>query len=148
MNLAYVEAEAMSEKLIIDGFVYCNSPVLYIAPHLENIKSDQRQVDNMIFFLECAIALMLPGVEKLTFIMDFSGSSVFNSPAPWMAKSIVRTLDQHYPERLHMAILVKTPSLDTSKIVESFYALIAYNICKYKLDVLFIQFFFFKVAMF
>ncbi|RKP25424.1 CRAL-TRIO domain-containing protein, partial [Syncephalis pseudoplumigaleata] len=109
MDPAYVEPEAMSGKLLIDGFDRCGGPVLYITPRLEDTKSSQRQVDNMIFFLERAIALMPPGVEKLTFIVDFSGSSVFNSPAPWVTKSIVRTLDQHYPERLHMAILVGTP---------------------------------------
>ncbi|KAI8058027.1 CRAL-TRIO domain-containing protein, partial [Syncephalis plumigaleata] len=109
MDPAYVEPEAMNGKLVIDGFDYCGGPVLYITPRLESTKSSQRQVDTMIFFLERAIALMPPGVEKLTFIVDFGGSSVFNSPAPWVTKSIVHTLDQHYPERLHMAILVGTP---------------------------------------
>ncbi|KAI9593984.1 CRAL-TRIO domain-containing protein [Syncephalis fuscata] len=109
MDPAYIEPEAASGKLVVDGFDHCGGPVLYITPRLENTKSSQRQVDNMIFFLERAITMMPPGVEKLTFIVDFSESSVFNSPAPWVTKSIVRTLDQHYPERLHMAILVGTP---------------------------------------
>ncbi|RKP10641.1 CRAL-TRIO domain-containing protein [Thamnocephalis sphaerospora] len=109
LSPAYVESEAVTGKIIVDGFDLKGGPVIYITPRLENTKSSQRQIDHMIFFLERAVAVMPPGVEKLTLIVDFAGSSVFNSPAPWVAKSVVSILDQHYPERLNAAVLVGTP---------------------------------------
>jgi hypothetical protein len=105
----YVRPESETGKLTLNGFDRYGRPVLYLIPARENTKTSPRQVDNFIFFMERAITVMPPGIDQLIMVIDFTGTSMFQSPGVGVAREIATTLEQHYPERLGAAFIIGAP---------------------------------------
>ncbi|KAI9593982.1 CRAL-TRIO domain-containing protein, partial [Syncephalis fuscata] len=109
LDPAYVRPEAETGKLTLNGFDRYGHPVIYLVPNRENTKTSQRQVDHFIFFMERAIAAMPSHVDQMTLVIDFTGTSIFQSPGAGVAREIANTLERHYPERLASAFIIGAP---------------------------------------
>ncbi|CAG8508181.1 1470_t:CDS:2, partial [Acaulospora morrowiae] len=104
-----VEPEAVTGKIHINGFDKHGRPIVYLRPGLENTKAGPRQVKNVVFTFEAAIAMMPENVESIAIIVDFHNCSVRTSPGLGIAKEFMHVLGSHYPERLSMAMVINAP---------------------------------------
>ena len=55
--------------------------------------------------------LMFAGAEKMSWLLEMEGYSPKNSPPFAVTKSAITVLQNHYPERLGHAVLVKPPCI-------------------------------------
>ncbi|CAG8641175.1 3460_t:CDS:2, partial [Acaulospora colombiana] len=101
-----VEPEILTGKMHLNGFDKHGRPIVYLRPGLENTKAGPRQVKNVVFTFESAIAIMPENVENIIIIVDFENCSVRSSPGLGIAKEFMHVLGSHYPERLAMALVI------------------------------------------
>ncbi|KAF9585570.1 hypothetical protein BGW38_001744 [Lunasporangiospora selenospora] len=101
--------ETKPGKLYISGFDADSRPLLYMKPRNENTAASQNQIRHVVFHLEVAIALMPEGVQTLSIVIDFNGSSMRTSPGAGMAREIIHVLGSHYPERLGHCYFLHAP---------------------------------------
>ncbi|KAG0222796.1 hypothetical protein BGW42_006327 [Actinomortierella wolfii] len=101
--------ETTPGKVYVSGFDNESRPLVYMRPRLENTQASDTQIRHVVFHLETAIALMPEGVENLTIIIDFLGSSMRTSPGAAVAKQIIDVLGNQFPERLGKAYIIHAP---------------------------------------
>ncbi|KAK0549446.1 Phosphatidylinositol transfer protein (PITP) [Tilletia horrida] len=112
----YVEPEAICGKETILGFDKRGRPLHYMTPHLNNTKESPRQMKFAVWILERAIDLMPPGVEQLALLINFQHKSR-NPTSIANAKLMLYILQNHYVERLGIALCINVPW-----IFKTFYA--------------------------
>ena len=67
---------------------------------------------NLVYHIERTIHRILPGGDgKWLLIIDFNGYNMLNAPPLSTTKHTVAIFQDHYPERLHTAIMVAAPGL-------------------------------------
>ncbi|RKP12006.1 CRAL-TRIO domain-containing protein, partial [Piptocephalis cylindrospora] len=104
-----VRVEGETGKTFPSGFDRVGRPIIYMRPRLENTKASDRQLRYVVFILERALAMMSPGVETVTLVIDYKGASMRQSPGLATCKSFLHILSHHYPERLGKAFVVDGP---------------------------------------
>ncbi|KAI9229992.1 MAG: CRAL-TRIO domain-containing protein [Piptocephalis tieghemiana] len=104
-----VRVEGETGKTFPSGFDRMGRPIIYMRPRLENTKTSDRQLRYVVFVLERALAMMPPGVETVTLVIDYKGASMRQSPGISTCKSFLHILSNHYPERLGRAFVVDGP---------------------------------------
>ncbi|KAF7727985.1 hypothetical protein EC973_006750 [Apophysomyces ossiformis] len=87
----------------------CGRPVWIMRPRLQNSKDAERQVKHIVYSLERGIRLMPEKVENIAIIVDFKDSSASHNPSVATCKKFLDILGNHYPERLGIAFVVKSP---------------------------------------
>mmetsp|Transcript_12850 Transcript_12850/g.34604 ORF Transcript_12850/g.34604 Transcript_12850/m.34604 type:complete len:243 (+) Transcript_12850:397-1125(+) len=110
-DLASVKKESESGKMYVRGKDKHGRPILYMKPRLQNTKQGAEQIRHLVYTLERCVSIMDPGVEKLALVIDFKGFSMFNSPSFAQQKETLTILQDHYPERLGVALCYDAPSL-------------------------------------
>ncbi|KAI8337695.1 CRAL-TRIO domain-containing protein [Chlamydoabsidia padenii] len=105
----YIKPEAETGKMYFNGFDKCGRPVWIMRPRLQNSKDAERQIKNIVFSLERGIRLMPDKVENIAIIVDFKDSSSSHNPSLNTCKKFLDILGNHYPERLGIAFVVKSP---------------------------------------
>ncbi|DBB13651.1 hypothetical protein WJX82_000784 [Trebouxia sp. C0006] len=86
--------------------------VLVMRPRNENSKVADRQLKYLVYSLEAACrAADEAGVGKMTWLIDFEGYSYRNAPPISMAMKTLNILQNHYPERLGLAVCYHPPRL-------------------------------------
>lgn len=86
--------------------------VLVLRPRNENTKSAERQLKFFVYNLEAACrAADEAGVGKMTWLIDFEGYSLRNAPPISVALKTLNVLQNHYPERLGLAVCYHPPRL-------------------------------------
>ncbi|KAF9167574.1 hypothetical protein DFQ26_004089 [Actinomortierella ambigua] len=101
--------ETTPGKIYVSGFDGESRPLVYMRPRLENTQASDTQIKHVVFHLETALALMPEGVEALTIVIDFHGSSMRTSPGAAVAKQIIDVLGSQFPERLGKAYIIHAP---------------------------------------
>ncbi|KAF9976763.1 hypothetical protein BGZ73_007898 [Actinomortierella ambigua] len=101
--------ETTPGKIYVSGFDGESRPLVYMRPRLENTQASDTQIKHVVFHLETALALMPEGVETLSIIIDFHGSSMRTSPGAAVAKQIIDVLGNQFPERLGKAYIIHAP---------------------------------------
>ncbi|SCU99238.1 LAME_0G02388g1_1 [Lachancea meyersii CBS 8951] len=107
-------AENETGKMYLLGYDRHRRPLLHIKPGRQNTSSSFAQIQHLMYMIECAEALMPPGVESLTLLIDFRN---YNGLAPPLArmppvsisKQVLHIVQEHYPEYLGRAILCNIP---------------------------------------
>ncbi|ORZ14206.1 CRAL-TRIO domain-containing protein [Absidia repens] len=105
----YIKPEAETGKMYFNGFDKCGRPVWIMRPRLQNSKDNERQVKHIVYSLERGIRLMPEKVENIAIIVDFKDSSASHNPSINTCKKFLDILGNHYPERLGIAFVVKSP---------------------------------------
>ncbi|KAI9028893.1 CRAL-TRIO domain-containing protein, partial [Phycomyces nitens] len=118
----YIKPEAETGKMYFNGFDNCGRPVWIMRPRLQNSKDAERQIKHVVYSLERGIRLMPAMVEKIAIIVDFKESSASHNPSVATCKKFLDILANHYPERLGIAFVVKSPwfFFATFKIISPF----------------------------
>ncbi|KAK4534423.1 hypothetical protein CDCA_CDCA01G0448 [Cyanidium caldarium] len=113
-DLADVRHQSETGKMYVHGYDKYNRPLVIMTPRLQNTserKTSQGQMRHLVYTLERAVAMMRPPVEKLCLIIDFQGYSLRNAPSLQVQRQTLKILQDHYPERLGMAICIDAPVL-------------------------------------
>ncbi|KAL0092617.1 CRAL-TRIO domain-containing protein [Phycomyces blakesleeanus] len=105
----YIRPEAETGKMYFNGFDKCGRPVWIMRPRLENSKDAERQIKHVVYSLERGIRLMPDMVENIAIVVDFKDSSASHNPSVATCKKFLDILGNHYPERLGIAFVVKSP---------------------------------------
>ncbi|PWN28100.1 hypothetical protein BDZ90DRAFT_231861 [Jaminaea rosea] len=103
-----VEPEARSGKETVLGFDNNARPLHYMHPHRNDTKETPRQMEFAVWILERCIDLMPPGVEQLALLINFDHKSR-NPTSISNAKLMLYILQNHYVERLGVALCINVP---------------------------------------
>ncbi|KAA1103512.1 hypothetical protein PGT21_020210 [Puccinia graminis f. sp. tritici] len=111
-----LSVEAETGKQFTLGYDNHQRPVLYMFPYRQNTKPSRDQIRLLVWYLERTIALMPPGVESLTLVIDFGGPDAARIKGPGsqptpisVAKEVLKILQTYYCERLAQAICINVP---------------------------------------
>ena len=69
------------------------------------------QIKQLVYFLENAILNLPEDEEQMIWLIDFKGWSMKKSSPVSVARETANILQNHYPERLYVAILYNPPRL-------------------------------------
>ncbi|CAE6379475.1 unnamed protein product [Rhizoctonia solani] len=105
----HVEPEALTGKEILAGYDLERRPALYMMPSRQNTEESPRQLQFAVWMLERAVDLMGPGVENLDILINFADRG--KNPSLTTSKNMLNILQNHYPERLGLALVINVPTL-------------------------------------
>ncbi|CAO3650446.1 unnamed protein product [Cunninghamella blakesleeana] len=136
IDLDYIRPESETGKMYFNGYDNCGRPVWIMRPRLQNSKDGERQIKNIVFNLERGIRLMPAKVENIAIIVDFKDSSSSHNPSVGTCKKFLDILGNHYPERLGIAFVVKSPwfFFVTFKMISPFMDPVTKNKIKFVYD--------------
>lgn len=77
-------------------------------PNLQNTKSTKVQIRYLVYCIENAILNLPSDQEQMVWLIDFNGINLSNISIK-VTKEIAHVLQDHYPERLGLAILYNPP---------------------------------------
>ncbi|KAJ7364130.1 CRAL-TRIO domain-containing protein [Mycena albidolilacea] len=106
---ADVEPEAVTGKEIPLGFDVHGRPALYLIPSRQNTTESTQQIQFNVWMLERCIDLMPPGVESLDLLINYADKA--KNPSFGTARAVLNILQDHYPERLGLALILNVPWL-------------------------------------
>ncbi|PPR00899.1 hypothetical protein CVT24_000384 [Panaeolus cyanescens] len=109
VNAALVEPEAVTGKEVIFGYDTSGRPALYMIPSRQNTSESPRQVQHAVWMLERTIDLMEPGVETIALLINFADRG--KNPSISTARTVLNILQDHYPERLGISLIINIPFL-------------------------------------
>ncbi len=111
--LPIIQNECATGKMYVRGFDEQGHALVYMRPKYENTSVHENNLKHMVFHMEKAVAAMAARnggeVEKLSIIVDYDGFSLMNSPPFKTSMAVLNILQNHYPERLFRAYLVRPP---------------------------------------
>ena len=94
------------------GWDLQHRPVLYNSMRWSPDRVDpQRSLKHTVQAFNHAISLMPEGVEQWISVTDFVTYSHFKDGNPKMGSTVISTMQDHFPERLAMKILVDPPTM-------------------------------------
>ena len=104
-----IEYENATGKLYCRGFDRKGHAILYLKPAYENSKNHEGNLKHLVYNLERAIAIMeaTTGQTKVVLLIDYDGFAMTKSPPISTSKAVLHILQDHYPERLHRAFVVR-----------------------------------------
>ncbi|KAJ6531871.1 CRAL/TRIO domain-containing protein [Mycena capillaripes] len=105
----HVEPEAVTGKQILLGFDVNGRPGLYLIPSRQNTTESTRQVQFTVWMLERCIELMPPSVESLDLLINYADKA--KNPSFATSRAVLSILQDHYPERLGLALILNVPFL-------------------------------------
>ncbi|XP_008808184.2 phosphatidylinositol transfer protein 3-like [Phoenix dactylifera] len=92
--------------------------ILVMRPGCQNTKSTKGQIRYLVYCMENAIINLPPEQEQMVWLVDFHGFNLSNLSVK-VTKETAHVLQDHYPERLGLAILYNPP-----KFFESFWMVV------------------------
>ncbi|KAM0952899.1 putative CRAL-TRIO lipid binding domain, CRAL/TRIO domain, CRAL/TRIO domain superfamily [Dioscorea sansibarensis] len=82
--------------------------ILVMRPGCQNTKSTKGQIRYLVYCMENAILNLPPDQEQMVWLIDFHGFHLSNISIK-VTKETAHVLQEHYPERLGVAILYNPP---------------------------------------
>ena len=115
-----IEYENATGKLYVRGYDKEGRALIYMKPAHENSKNHDGNLKHLVYNLERAIACMeaTSGQGKWVLLIDYDGFTMTKSPPMHTCQAVLQILQDHYPERLYRAYVVRPPYL--------FYALLQF----------------------
>lgn len=92
--------------------------VLVMRPGFQNTNSTKGQIKYLVYCIENALMNLNPDQEEMVWLIDFQGWTM-SSISMKVTRETANILQDHYPERLGLAILYNPP-----KIFESFWTMV------------------------
>jgi len=118
-----MQKENETGKAYVRGRDKGNRPIVWMKPKFENTYDHDGNIKHLVYNLERAVACgeANDSVDgKLCLIIDYDQYSLMNAPPMKTSMETLNILQNHYPERLAKAFLVRPPW-----IFHSFFALIS-----------------------
>eukprot|EP01118_Nematostelium_gracile_P016428 TRINITY_DN6803_c0_g1_i1.p1 TRINITY_DN6803_c0_g1~~TRINITY_DN6803_c0_g1_i1.p1 ORF type:complete len:250 (-),score=74.53 TRINITY_DN6803_c0_g1_i1:10-759(-) len=87
-------------------------PIIYMKPGATNPYPSEERVKYLVYMLETAISTMdaKDGVEKMTWLLDFGEyKRAADAESKQTSKTSMHILQNHYPERLGLAVIINSP---------------------------------------
>lgn len=107
----HVAEEAATGKIYRSSFMDKHGrSILVMRPRCQNTKSTQSQIKYLVYCMENAIFNLPPEQEQMVWLIDFNGFGMSNISIK-STKETAHILQDHYPERLGLAILYNPPKL-------------------------------------
>lgn len=105
----HVASEAETGKIYRSSFLDKHGrSVLVMRPRCQNTKSTRAQIKYLVYCMENVIFSLPPEQEQMVWLIDFHGFSMSNISIK-STKETAHILQDHYPERLGLAILYNPP---------------------------------------
>ncbi|TFK75199.1 CRAL/TRIO domain-containing protein [Pluteus cervinus] len=104
-----VEPEAVTGKEVLFGYDMENRPAFYMFPSRQNTTEAEGQIQFVVWMLERCIDLMSPGVETLDLLINYADKA--KGPTMSTSMAVLNILQDHYPERLGLALVINLPFL-------------------------------------
>lgn len=82
--------------------------VLVMRPSCQNTKSTKGQIRYLVYCMENAILNLPPDLEQMVWLIDFQGFNLSHISVK-VTRETAHVLQDHYPERLGLAILYNPP---------------------------------------
>ncbi|CAI9284183.1 unnamed protein product [Lactuca saligna] len=95
--------------------------ILIMKPGLQNTTSMDGQIRHLVYMMENAILNLPEGQEEMVWLIDFTGLSFSVNVPIKTARDTISILQNHYPQRLAIAILYSPP-----RIFEAFWKIVKY----------------------
>ncbi|MCJ1453168.1 hypothetical protein MMC28_003514 [Mycoblastus sanguinarius] len=105
----YISEENETGKQVILGYDNEGRPCLYLNPHKQNTKGQEKQVQHLVFMLERCVDLMPAGQETLSLLVNFKESRKGQNASAGQGRQVLNILQNHYPERLGTACVKNVP---------------------------------------
>lgn len=104
-----IEYENSTGKMYVRGYDNEGRALIYMKPAYENSKNHDGNLKHLVYNLERAIACMeaTTGQEKVSLLIDYDGFTMTKSPPMQTSKAVLQILQDHYPERLYRAYVVR-----------------------------------------
>ncbi|CAO1613446.1 unnamed protein product [Parajaminaea phylloscopi] len=136
IDAAHVEPEARSGKETVLGFDNSARPLHYMHPHRNDTKETPRQMQFAVWILERCIDMMPPGVEQLALLINFDSKSR-NPTSIANAKLMLYILQNHYVERLGVALCINVPWVFKAfwSAIQAFIDPVTKSKCKFDEDI-------------
>ncbi|CAL5369235.1 unnamed protein product [Camellia sinensis] len=96
-------------------------PVLIMRPGMQKTTAGEGNLRHLVYLVENAILSLAEGQEQMTWLIDFTGWSLNTNVPIKVARDIINTLQNHYPERLALVVLYNPP-----RIFEAFWKVVKY----------------------
>ncbi|KAG6438180.1 hypothetical protein SASPL_103117 [Salvia splendens] len=119
-RLEYMPEEIRWDDVAVEaetGKIYRSSykdkhgrPVLVMRPRCKNTNSIKGQIKYLVYCMENAILNLGEEQEQMVWLIDFHGFSLSNVSLK-VTKDTAHVLQNHYPERLGVAILCDAPKI-------------------------------------
>ncbi|KAG9451590.1 hypothetical protein H6P81_011555 [Aristolochia fimbriata] len=114
-----VAVEAATGKIYRSNYIDKHGrSVLVMRPSCQNTKSTKGQIRYLVYCMENAILNLHPDQEQMVWLIDFQGFNMGHISMK-VTRETAHVLQDHYPERLGVAILYNPP-----KIFESFWTVV------------------------
>ncbi|KAI3672410.1 hypothetical protein L6452_38498 [Arctium lappa] len=115
----HISTEAETGKIYRSSYMDKNGrTVLVMRPRFQNSKSTRSQIKYLVYCMENAILNLPSDQEQMIWLIDFQGFNLSNISIK-STKETAHILQDHYPERLGLAILYNPP-----KFFEPFYKVV------------------------
>jgi hypothetical protein len=104
--------ENSTGKVYVRGYDRNGHALVYITPARENTYDHDGNMKHLVYTLEKSIACMSTRPEKankVVLLIDFEGFNLFNAPSLNTSLESLSILQNHYPERLHKAFIIRPP---------------------------------------
>ncbi|KAI3504779.1 hypothetical protein L1887_26495 [Cichorium endivia] len=95
--------------------------ILIMKPGLQNTTSMDSQIRHLVYMMENAILNLPEGQEEMVWLIDFTGLSFSINVPIKTARDTISILQNHYPQRLAVAILYSPP-----RIFQAFWKIVKY----------------------
>jgi hypothetical protein len=104
-----IDYENATGKMYCRGFDNQGHAIMYMKPAYENSKNQDGNLKHLVYNLERAVAVMeaTTGQTKVVLLIDYDGFSMTKSPPMATSKAVLHILQDHYPERLHRAYVIR-----------------------------------------
>eukprot|EP00163_Fabomonas_tropica_P034494 TRINITY_DN9568_c0_g2_i1.p1 TRINITY_DN9568_c0_g2~~TRINITY_DN9568_c0_g2_i1.p1 ORF type:complete len:305 (-),score=91.36 TRINITY_DN9568_c0_g2_i1:18-932(-) len=105
-----MEIESTTGKLYVaEHRGHGNRPIVVMRPGKENTKIKEGKIKFFVWNMEMAAREAdAAGPEKMIWVIDYANFG-FSSLAPGMGKTTIGLMQDHFPERLHVALFVDPP---------------------------------------
>lgn len=95
--------------------------VLILRPGRQNTKEGDKQIRHLVYLVENAILNLPDGQEQMTWLIDFTEWSINTNVPIKTARDTLHIVQNHYPERLAIALLYNPP-----RLFEAFWKIVKY----------------------
>ena len=109
-----LKLENATGKLYVRGYDKQGRALVYITPSKENTYQQDGNLKHLVFNLEKSVACMNTRSDqssKVVLLIDFIDFTLFNAPSMSTSLETLSILQNHYPERLHKAYIIRPPYL-------------------------------------
>ncbi|KAH7277023.1 hypothetical protein KP509_39G030400 [Ceratopteris richardii] len=84
-------------------------PVIIMTPGNQNSNSSEGQIKQLVYAMENALLYLPENQDQFVWIIDYDGWSLSKATPLKTSKEVANILQNHYPERLAVAILLNAP---------------------------------------